>query len=219
MGAMPDDFRLTVDFDDEADGAQLVERLDARRFEHEERRRFGDRVVVSRDAGRVFLYTDAESDAHAVEEVIRDDLAKAGRTARVALERWHPEAEEWRDISVPLPQTEAEHEAEEDLRLAREEAEALRTGRADWEVRVELPGHDETVALAERLESEGIPVVRRYTYLLVGAVNEEAAGELAKRLESEAPAGAKVHVQPGGELVWEVTPQNPFVLIGGGLGG
>lgn len=219
MAAMADDFRLTVDFDDEADGAQLVERLDARRFANDERRRFGDRVVVSRDAGRVFFYTDAEADARAVEEVVREDLQKAGNPVGVVLERWHPEAEEWRDVSVPLPRNEAEREAEEDRRLARETAEAARTGHADWEVRVELASHEATVALAERLESEGIRVVRRYTYLLVGAVNEEAAADLAERLKGEAPPGAKVHVQPGGELVWEVTPQNPFVLIGGGLGG
>jgi hypothetical protein len=120
---------------------------------------------------------------------------------------------------VPLPRTEAERELEEDRRLAREAAEAARTGHAEWEVRVELRTQEDTVALAERLQSEGIPVVRRHKYLLVGAVNEEAAAELAKRLEGEAPAGARVHVQPGGELVWEVTPRNPFVLIGGGLGG
>lgn len=216
---MSDDFRLTVDFDDEDDGSLLVERLDARRFAHEERRRLGNRVVVSRDAGRVFFYTDAEAEARAVEEIVREDLENGGKSAIVTLERWHPEAEEWQDIAVPLPRTEAEREAEEDRRLARETADAIETGRADWEVRVELPSHEQTVAFAERLDGEGIPVVRRHTYLLVGAVNEEAAVELAKRLEAEAPDGAKVHVQPGGELVWEVTPQNPFVLIGGGLGG
>lgn len=216
---MSDDFRLTVDFDDEGDGAQLVERLDARRFEHEERRRLGTRVVVSRDAGRVFFYTDAEAEARAVEEVVREDLRRTAKPATLVLECWHPEAEEWQDIAIPLPRTEAEREAEEDRRLAREAAESIESGRAEWEVRVELPTHEQTVELAERLERDRVPVVRRHTYLLVGAVNEEAAGELAARLEAEAPEGAKVHVQPGGEQVWEVTPQNPFVLIGGGLGG
>ena len=39
---------------------------------------------------------------------------------------------------------------------------------------------------------------------------EEEARSLARRLHGE--------VEPGGELVWEVTPQNPFAVFGG-LGG
>jgi hypothetical protein len=117
-----------------------------------------------------------------------------------------------------MPASEAEIEDERERFEERETAEALATGRADWEVRIELPGHDETVELAERLEAEGIPVVRRHTYLLVGAVSQDAAHELAERLRAEAPAGSTVHVQPGGDMVWEVTPQNPFAILGG-LGG
>ena len=63
--AMADDFRLTIDFDDEHDGTQLLERLDARRFAAEERKRLGDRVIVSRNGGRVFLYTGTQTEAHA----------------------------------------------------------------------------------------------------------------------------------------------------------
>jgi hypothetical protein len=61
-------------------------------------------------------------------------------------------------------------------------------------------------------------VVRRHTFLLVGAANEDDAKSLAERLRGEVPAGAVVAVEPGGGMVWEVTPQNPFVLFGG-LGG
>jgi hypothetical protein len=82
-------------------------------------------------------------------------------------------------------------------------------------VRVELASHEDTVALADRLESEGIPVVRRYTFLLAGAVNEDDALALAERLEREAPEGARIAVEPGGGLVWEVAPSNPFAVFGG----
>jgi len=217
--AMADDFRLTVDFDDEHDGAQLLERLDARRFAAEERKRLGGRVVVSRDAGRVFLYTGTETEARSVEELVRADLEVEGKAASLVLERWHPVEQVWAEASVPLPATPEELEAEEERREAREEAEAAQTGLAEWEVRIELGSHDDTVRLAERLEGEGIPVVRRHTFLLVGAATEDDAGELASRLAAEAPKGATVHVQPGGEMVWEVTPPNPFVMIAGGLGG
>lgn len=217
MTGVHDDFRITVDFDEEADGADLLERLGARRFAAEERRRFGDRVIVSRDAARVFLYTAAEAEAREVERHVRLEVEEQGAAAAVAVERWHPVEEAWVDAAVPLPATEAELAAEEARREAREEAEALASGHADWEVRVELPDHAGCVALAERLEAEGIPVVARHTFLLAGAVSEEHARGLAERLRRELPA-ATVHVQAGGEMVWEVTPQNPFAILGG-LGG
>ena len=75
---------------------------------------------------------------------------------------------------------------------------------------MELPSHHQADELADQLESEGYDVVRRWRYLIVGAASEEQARELARRLHGEA--------QPGGELIWEVTPQNPFALFGG-LGG
>ena len=218
MEDVHDDWRITVDFDEEADGADLLERLGARRFASEERKRLGDRVIVSRDAARVYLYTDAEERAREVENVVRTELTGQRARATVSVERWHPAEQVWKDASVPLPASPDEVEDERERLEARETAESLATGRADWEVRIELPGHGETVELAERLEAEDIPVVRRHTYLLVGAVSEEAAHALAERLRAEVPPGSTVHVQPGGEMVWEVTPQNPFAILGG-LGG
>ena len=218
MTRMGDDWRLTIDFDDESNGAQLVERLHAREFASEERTRLGEGVIVSRDSARVFFYMGSEEQALEVENVVRVELEKKGERAVVTLERWHPVEEEWRDASAPLPKTEADLAAERERREDREEAEALATGRADWEVRIELPGREETDELGDRLEAEGIPVVRRAAFLLVGAASEDDAKVLAERLRAEAPAGSRVHVQPGGAMVWEVTPQNPFAILGG-LGG
>jgi hypothetical protein len=212
---MADDWRLTVDFDDEGDGTQLVEWLAALRLEAEERDRLGDRVVVSRDGPRVFLYADPEEVVREAEAVIRRELAAREAPFRLALERWHPVEQAWRDADVPLPRTEDELEAEHARQQDREAAESRESGHAEWEVRVELPTRDETEALASRLEAEGIPVVRRATFLLAGAVNEDEAVELAERLRAELPEGARVEVEPGGGMVWEVAPQNPFVVFGG----
>ena len=77
-------------------------------------------------------------------------------------------------------------------------------------MRVELPSHGEADELADQLESEGYDVARRWRYLIVGAASEEDAKALAKRVHGEA--------EPGGQVVWEVTPQNPFAVFGG-LGG
>lgn len=212
---MADDWRLTVDFDDEGDGTQLVEWLAALRLEAEERDRLGDRVVVSRDGPRVFLYADVEEVARESEAVVRRELAAREAPFRLAFERWHPVEQVWKDADVPLPRTEDEIEDERARQQEREAAESRDSGHAGWEVRVELPTHEATEALAGRLEAEGIPVVRRATFLLAGAVNQDEAVELAERLRSELPEGARVEVEPGGGMVWEVAPQNPFAVFGG----
>jgi hypothetical protein len=81
-------------------------------------------------------------------------------------------------------------------------------------VRLELPSHDDTRELAERLEHEGLPVIARWRYLLVGADSEDDARELATRLQEEAPS-ATVQVEPSGEMVSQVAPLNPFAIFGG----
>lgn len=212
---MADDWRVTIDFDDEGDGTQLAEWLGALELEAEERDRLGERVIVSRDGPRVHLYADGEEPARAAYETVRARIEAEGLAAVTAFERWHPVEQAWKDASLPLPHTEEEVRAERERFQEREAAESLAKGRAEWEVRVELPSHDDTVVLAERLETEGIPVVRRHTFLLVGAANEDDAHGLAERLEREAPEGARIEVEPGGGLVWEVAPANPFVVFGG----
>jgi hypothetical protein len=212
---MADDWRVTVEFDDEGDGTQLAEWLGALELASEERERLGDRVIVSRDGPRVFLYTDSEERARAAFQTVSTRIESEGLSALTALERWHPVEQAWKAGSVPMPRTEEELGAEHERLQEREAAESLETGRAQWEVRVELPSHEDTVALAERLKSEGIPLVRRYTFLLAGAVNEDDARSLAARIEREAPEGATIAVEPGGGLIWEIAPRNPFVIFGG----
>lgn len=215
---MADDWRLTVDFDDEGDGTQLVEWLAARRLEDQERERLGGRVVVSRDGPRVFLYADAAEPARDTEGVVRAHLSSEGLEARVVLERWHPVEQDWKDAAQPLPETEAEILVEHERQQEREAAESFAHGHAEWEVRVALATREATDALADRLAAEGFPVIRRATFLLVGAANQDDATALAERLRAESPEGARVEVEPGGGMVWEVTPRNPFAVFGG-LGG
>ena len=215
---MSDDWRVTIDFDDEANGTQLAEWLAAVDLEGEERSTLGARVIVSRDGPRVYLYADSEAPAREVLRTVSARIEHEGQAAVTALERWHPVEQAWKDGSIPLPDT-AEEIADEHARLQeREAAESAKSGAAQWEVRIELTSHEDTEALAERLESEGTPVVRRHTFLLAGAANEDDAQALAERLRGEVPGGAKVEVEPGGGMVWEVAPRNPFTFFGG-LGG
>jgi len=215
---MADDWRVTIDFDDEGDGTQLAEWLAAVDLEGEERTSLGDRVIVSRDGPRVYLYADSAEPAREVLRTVSARIEQEGHAAVTSLERWHPVEQVWKDDSVPMPDTPEELAAEHDRFQEREAAESAETGAAQWEVRIELGTHEETVALAERLESEGIPVVGRHTFLLAGAANEDDARQLAERIRGEASGSAKVEVEPGGGMVWEVAPRNPFTFFGG-LGG
>jgi hypothetical protein len=210
-----EDFRLTVELD-ELRRFPLDRFLEERELEQELRNQLGNRVVVSHDGPRFFLYMASEAQARAAEKVVRDVLAEHDVKGDVLpLLRWHPVEERWEDASLPLPRTEDEVEAEHRRFEEREAAESRQRGYAEWEVRVDLPSHGEARDVADRLEAEGIgPVIRRWKYLLIGAANEDEARELAERLRSEAPASASVGAEPSWAIAWEMTRGNPFATFG-----
>src|SRR5438876_2568760 len=139
LGSMADEWRVELDLDDEQHGYTLGERLRSLDLDDEARNRLGDRVIVSRDGARIFLYAGTEEQAREAERVARDLIAAEGLSAETRLTRWHPDEEAWKDPSIPLPETEDERAAEHARHEATEEHEALATGRYDWEVRVDLP--------------------------------------------------------------------------------
>ena len=210
---MADDWRLTVSLRDEREALDLVEAL--RDVELEGLGEFAERVIVSHDGPRVYVYADSEERLEHARELVDAALTKLGLGGMISATVWHPIEQRWEDADLHLPRTDAEKEEERRVRLERETAESLESGYAEWEVRVELSSHAETVLTAQRLESQGIPVVRRHRYLLVGAANEDEARALAERLRGETPGGARIHVEPGGQMVWEVASRNPFVVFGG----
>jgi hypothetical protein len=77
-------------------------------------------------------------------------------------------------------------------------------------VRVESKTLGEAHDLAEQLRAEGYDVSRTFRYVIAGTSSRDEAVELARRVHG--------HVEPGGELVYEVQPRNPFAVFGG-LGG
>lgn len=203
---MAEDWRVTVELEN-GSGQGLGAKLDEHEVEEETRKRLGDAIAVSADGPRLFLYADTRGAAEQARDLVRSILAKENMSATFALDRWHPLADEWRPGDEALPGTEAEREAELDEAEAQDAADSAASGYAEWEVRIDLPGHSEAVELAERLEGEGIPVTRRWKHLLVGAADEEDANELAERLRREAPAGAELTVEPSGEMAWEAAPK------------
>ena len=159
------------------------------------RSRLGHRIVMSVDGPTVFLYAGTEDAAREADRVVREVLAQHQLSAELALDRWHPLEEEWEDVSVPMPDTAEQRAAEHQRLVDTETHDSLAAGQAGWEVRVDLPSHRQAVELAERLQGEGRPVIRRWKYLVVGANNEDDASALAEAIEQEIPAKASVHTQ------------------------
>jgi hypothetical protein len=211
--ASNDEWRLEID----AGGAEgdVVEKLSSRELEHDLSEAFGDRVIVSRDGDTVFLYAGGRDQAESAERLVRRLADSHGWTLTAELTRWHPDAEEWKDAEQPLPADQAARAAEHEEAIADERAEVEASGEPQFEVRVDLDSRSDAGRFAERLEAEGLPVVRRWSYLVVGAEDEDAARALAERLRGEAPAGSEVEVEGSGRVAWEERPPNPFAIFGG----
>jgi hypothetical protein len=150
------------------------------------------RLAVSQDGNTVFVYAASGMQAEQAARIVETELNDQGVTpSRFVTERWLRDEERWNDDPE-------QPDVEEQL---------LQRGYAPWEVRVEANSLREAHDLAEQLRREGYDVSRTFTYVIAGAGSREEAVELARRIHGE--------VEPGGELVYEVQPQNPFAVFGG----
>jgi hypothetical protein len=189
---MADDWRIHIEVE-EQEG--LLDRLgdvlggEARELAEELEKR---RLAVSRDGDELFVYASSQGEAVRAGEIIAAVLSEQGIEAKTSkIEHWLDNEDRWDD--EPPGETWEEEE--------------LERGFAPWEVRVALPSHREARALAEKLESEGYSVERRWKFLIVGTASKEDAERLAERVHGE--------VEPGGDLIWETVPGNPFAVFGG----
>jgi hypothetical protein len=187
-----DEWRVSVNLDAEDDGYTFAERLHTHNLDDEARERLGSDVVVTRDGPKLFLYAWHEQSAREAERVVRELLEADGLAAEVELTRWHPDADEWRPASEPLPSTPEEAAAERERHQAEAAKEAEASGEYDWQVVIHMPDAGGAGALAEKLSGRGLPVKRRWRYLMVGAATEEQGIELGKQLEGEVPEDATV---------------------------
>ena len=191
-----DDWRLRIEIDEES-AHGLLSRLgglhgEARELQHE---LADERLPVTRDGSTVFVYASSSLQLEQAQKLIEAELGQLDSTRpSVVREHWLADEERWDDE----PPTESV------------EAQTLAAGYAPWEVRISCRSHAEARELADRLEADGYSVVRRWAYVIAGTATREEAQDLATRLHGEA--------EPGGELVWEAVPGNPFAVFGG-LGG
>jgi len=188
-----DDWRVRVELPDESGAEDFLDRLGLRQSEADE---LADelrahRLAVSQDGNTIFVYASTGMQAEQASRIIESELNDQDLApSRFVTERWLREDDEPDQPDV--------------------EEELLERGYAPWEVRVEAETRQDAADLAEQLRSQGYDVSRTFTYVIAGAGSREEAVELAKRVHGE--------VEPGGELVYEVQPQNPFAVFGG-LGG
>lgn len=216
---MADDWRLRAEMIDDGAARALTERLEAEQLEEHLESSVGDRLAVSGDGPEVFVYAGTREQAEAAANVIQALATKHDWKVGLELKRWHPTAEEWEDADVPLPETDAQRAAEHAQLIAKEREESAERGYAEYEVRVECSSHRDTVALAERLHGEGLPVVRRWRYLLVGASDEDSAKALAERIRAEAPQGSTVTAEVSRRAAYDDDPGRASFAVFGGLGG
>jgi hypothetical protein len=205
-----DEWRVEVKLEEEEHGRSLGERLHALALDDEARDRLGGSVIVTRDGPFLFLYAWHEPSAREAERVVRDLMEDDGLAGEVRLMRWHPVAEEWRPAVEPLPQTEEDMAAEQRRHEETGERERRESGVHPWEVVIDLPALQRTLDFADRLEQEGLPVKRRWRYVLVGADTEEDAIELGKRLEGESPEGSQIGVRANPKEIDHPT----FIMLG-----
>jgi hypothetical protein len=193
--AVEDEFRVEVELDDDEHGYSFGERLRALNLDDDARERLGSGAMVTRDGSQLFLYTASERDAREAERVMRDLVSADELTADIAVTRWHPVEEAWKDASLPPVTTPDAERAEYAAREAAELHEAREEGSFDWQVVAHLSARDLAAELEARLARDGIPVKRRWRYVVVGVATEERARDLADRLQVDFPeADVRVEV-------------------------
>jgi len=201
---MNDDWRVQVSCPTAELALELAEQLRSGDFEHGLEPGAHERVIVSLDGRELFLYAGSRAQAELAAAV----AARLAPQAASELRRWDSQAEEWVAADGPahLQQPTAPDTHPDGARFA------------EYEVRVSVPSHRQTLELAEALRAQGIPCLRRWRYLLIGAGDAPGAEALAERVRALASADARVEVEATAAAVAAEVPANPFAVFGG-LGG
>lgn len=215
MSPARDDWRLRVCLHEEGLVHALSERLDAHELEHELETSFADRVIVSGDGAELFCYAGSREQLEAARKLIETLGRERDWQIEFELTRWHPDEQAWKDPDAPLPESEPEREAEHAALMIREREESQRQGFPDFEVRVECASEEDCEAFADQLRAEGLQVVRRSRYLLIGANDEDSAKQIVGRLQGEMPEGASIVALGTVPAVYSGSGVNPFAFFGG----
>jgi hypothetical protein len=213
---MSDDWRLRIDVHEQSRARRLLQHVDATELEHRLETAFQDRVIVSSEESTVFFYAGEREQAERARDVAHRFAEEQGWDVHLELRHWHPAVEAWEDPDEPLPSADAERAAEHAELIADERRQTVEQGYPEFEVRVECASRADAARLAETLRAEGLPNVQRFKYVIVGALDEDSANQLARRIQAEAPQGTVVSAE--GTLAAVLTEggaSNPFAVFGG----
>ena len=134
----------------------------------------------------MFAYAGTREQAERAEQLIRKVAAEHGWKFESELKHWHPTSEQWEDPDCPSPRPTPTGWRVRGADGA-ERAESEAQGYPEYEVRIQCQTHRKTLELAERLRAAGLPAVHRWRYLLLAAVNQASAEELADRVRELCP--------------------------------
>jgi hypothetical protein len=215
---MDDDWRLQIDPSEDAHADRLVKGFSSSELKHDLSDAYHNRVIVSQDGPRVFLYTGTREQAETSRKLVETLAQEHGWAVNIELRHWHPIAEDWEDPENPLPHTEAARQTEHAKEISAEDQEVRAQGYPDQEVRLELPTRHAAISVARQLRSEGFSPVRRWRYLVLGAADSDQATALAERLREEVPEARDIRIEGTYQAARAGAPRNPFAVFGG-LGG
>jgi len=186
------DWRVRITFNDQP---RLKGKSNHHNVADDLRSHLGEHAPVSAGKEHIFVYAATLGAAEQVGQVARAVLAQHDLGADLKFERWDPLEQAWLDASAEPPDDTAAQQAAHEYHQEQERERSAATGRAAWQVRVELASRDGVTELAERLAYAGWPVVRRRKYLVAGANCEDDANGLAREIQGYGYPDAVIRVQ------------------------
>ena len=99
-----DEWRVEVHLGEGEHGFPLNERLRALDLDDEVEERLGDRVIVTRDGPRLYVYAQSEQAVREAERVVREVLEADQLAADIRRRRWNAADNFWQDADQPLPE-------------------------------------------------------------------------------------------------------------------
>jgi UTP:GlnB (protein PII) uridylyltransferase len=96
-----DEYRVEVDIHESVHG-RLSERLRTLDLDDEVAERLGDRVIVTRDGEKLYVYAQSAEGVGEAERVVREVLTEENLEGATRRRRWNPAERFWQDADEPL---------------------------------------------------------------------------------------------------------------------
>ena len=115
-----DEYRIEIDLHEALEGHSFGERLRTHDLDDDVQERLGDRVIVTRDGERMYVYTQTAEAAREAERVVRQVLDEDGLRTDLRRRRWNQAERFWQDADEPLAADEDSSPPDDAKRAAEE---------------------------------------------------------------------------------------------------